>query len=307
MDKANLDTKLMDGIKRFEAKKKQLTSAGAMYFLATTMSLLVGIAFGLLSFGFSVKIFTNETFWVMFTVTNFLSWTIIYTVSLRNIDIGIANSFEYHQLKSQYNEHIIGKIGTDFDSFLVSKNNERKKKAFKVFIENRLAKLERKAKDKDVDLYNSSDAKLKKKNKFCRLKKTYLDKLDKQYIDKNIHKEVVKYEKLTRSQLMGGSSSNEFWTPTIKSKQIASDNKGKFAFGFTVLMLFNMLIPAFLGLSVRTVLEAVVRLTLLSYHLYSSRVYGLAYCDTYEIPDMMEKIHIMKQYKEWKTQKKESN
>lgn len=124
--------------------------------------------------------------------------------------LNAINKFKENDL--EFNEHnkVIREFAlNDFRPMLFTRyanyvNLKRKINQYLYTIKNKIQKLERKATDLDNSIWFGTDEEAKKNNKYCIKRKILENKIDNNYIDKNINSIFVKYDKITANLILGG-------------------------------------------------------------------------------------------------------
>ena len=160
------------------------------------------------------KLLSDPTFFVNIGLTNLGILCIIIVILLYKSDKYKEEDDEYNQYKSEVSSFYKTRYySTVFKLFLAQVNLENKRKAYIAKINKKAAKLKPSPKDLDI-AYTHSDVpeeeeylnQLREKNKYFKKMKYYDKLLSKEYIDKNIHRLRVKYNKLTDSMIFNEHS-----------------------------------------------------------------------------------------------------
>ena len=178
--------------------------------------------------GFDIhKLLNDPTFFVNIVLTNIGILCIIVAILLYKSDKYKETDSDYNQLKNDiavfYKTRYYAPV---FKLFIADGNLENKRKAYKAKINKKASRLKPKQKDLDVAYTHSDNPEVeeqlnqaRERNKYFKKVKYYDRLLSKEYIDKNIHKLRVKYDKINDSMIFNEHSlTNETTDGFIKHK-----------------------------------------------------------------------------------------
>ena len=110
---------------------------------------------------------------------------------------------------------LLDRIDEDLSQWSVDKSMERKEKRWVIKINKQLLRLENKSKFKDHEIEANGTAAQKRKNRYCRKKKTYLEKLSEPYIKKNLRYLNVKFHPVSENFIRLGVDDDRYDDPNI--------------------------------------------------------------------------------------------
>lgn len=263
--------------------------------------IIIGLA-DFFTAGCNPEVFTDPNYWFALLACALANYMMTVYTAIEKIDTSIEKNPNVKAKKEEVTKSVVENIDTDFDDYLSDENRERKIKAWKNKISNKIARLDEFTKDKNREVYWYGTDEQKAKNRYCRKRRNLLRKLSDEYINKNIYFLRVKYTKLRRYEVTHGckQKGDQYKITTKKNLKVARDNLPRvmrslslilmvssFAFGpkeFTIVVLFQFL----------------VKLGSLFVAIYNGISYGNNYIEDTLMPDYQYRIDIIIKYMNWK-------
>lgn len=188
-------------MKKFLNKENLIRNA--ISFFIVILVLVVEGCWNFINLKWNFRRLLDGTFWVDISV-HMLLLMLIRTMAL-NIFQNIAREKNNDLFEAKEKNKSLMKLKeNDFSDWVVNnKNKEIKVQFWKKFVNKKLSRLEKKAKEKDRILFNSkndSDKILKEQNKYCCKKRELINKLDDSWIEENVDTlPIKKYPKIDPS------------------------------------------------------------------------------------------------------------
>lgn len=252
---------------------------------------------------FDISIFTTADFWWQLIGANIANILLLHTTA--KMDIDKANDTDSIVLgkKKDIADTVNGSVQNDFDDFLAEENLKRKTIAWKDYIHNKIAILDKRASTKNLEVLQNGTPEQKKKNRYCRKREKLSSKLDEEYIFKNLVYLRVDYVKLKRYEITNGCKQNKtnYELTTNISKKILKDSLPKYAFSFGITLFASTFSNLFLKqFTVATLIVFVVKLISLFISIFSGKDYAKDFISTTLVGDLQFRRDILTQYIDWK-------
>lgn len=187
-------------------------------------------------------------------------------------------------------------------------NRKRKINQFLYNTKKKLFKLERKAKEQDLYLWNNDRANaIKHGNLYCLTRKRLEDQLNLDWIEKNIDKIEVRYDKITANVILGGefSKSDNFavndYITKHKAGKVARDKAPMILLSFGITCFASSIIVGF-RFDASALILFLTKLIVLCFNTFMTIRYANNYTNTVTLKDIRFRKGIVKEYSMWITQ-----
>ena len=272
-------------------------------YVAVLLSVLVII--GLADFfaaGFDVNVFRDPNYWFAILACALANYIMLVYTAIDKIDTTTAKDETVKNKKHELNESVSQNVDTDFDDYLAVENRERKIKAWKQKISNKIARLDELARDKHKEVYWYGTEEQKAKDWYCRKRNHLLVKLTDKYINDNIYFLRVKYVKLKRYEVTHGCKQRRdtYKITTRKNLKVAKDNFPKVMQSISFVLMISSFVFDYKGFTIMLVLQFVVKLGALCLSIYNGIAYGSNYIEDTLMPDFQYRLDIIIKYINWK-------
>ena len=153
---SNLDSKITDKVVYLTKNSKQIGGTFA-YFAIIIISMILGAASSILDPKFSGNVLTNPNFWVTTALMAGFGLVIIYTVGTKHKELARSRSRKLIENGIIIETIIKNNVESNIDEFVAYRNIERKIRAWKEHINNKIRKIDKKASDNDIIIYSLKD------------------------------------------------------------------------------------------------------------------------------------------------------
>lgn len=246
-------------------------------------------------------------------LTSFAIITTIMATVTMIIDQFKANNPEYKKLDDdikQFADHEY--IPTLFSKFMLYINPKRKQLQHEHNVKKSLFLLDKRVKDKDLEIWNNGTELEKSKNRYCKKRKRLEERLDKLWIEKNLSNLGIRYDKVTSGLVLGGyysnednESPNEFITKHTESK-ILRDKLPVLMLGIAVSSLASSIVVQLL-FNGAAIVSIATKLFVLLWQLYNSIKYANDWTIQITLKDIRFRKAITQEYKLWLKQQASQN
>lgn len=197
-------------------------------------------------------------------------------------------------------------VDSSFDNYLITVNKDRKILAWKTKISDKITRLESRARQKDIELFNFGTEQEKIKNRYCSKRRRLLVKLEDDYINKNLPYLKVKYIKLRRYEITTGTTQKgeDYQITTNTSNKIFKDNIPKFLITFSIILLFVSIPLTFSEWKEEIIMIVILRLIPLFMNIANGKEYGKSYITHTILGDLQFRLDTVINYMEWKLNKR---
>lgn len=199
--------------------------------------------------------------------------------------------------------------------FLEPFNRKRKVRQFRYNIHKKLYKLENRKKflffgprvfkDKDFYIWNHGTNEEKLNNKYCSARLRLEEQLSESYIEENIDKLFVKYDKVTTNILFGGfyqnrdnDSPNDFITKHQASK-IARYKIPQLLYSFALTFLLSSLVFDNFAFNATNIINLSIKIMVLLWNCYTTLRYAETFSYTVTLKDSRFRKGIILEYEKW--------
>jgi hypothetical protein len=252
--------------------------------------------------------FTNLksfTWYVDQTITSFAIITTVMATVYMIVDNFKSQDKEYIKLENDIKEFADKEyVPTLFARFLEFINPKRKRLQHEHNVKRKLYELDRKVRDKDLFIWNGTDEKAKRKNRYCRLRTRYELRLTDAWIQKNLVSINVPFDKITSSLVLGGyfskeenESPNEFVTKQTESK-IIKDKFPTLLIGIAITSVSSSIIVTLL-FNEAAILSVVTKFFVLLFQVYNSIKYANDWNVRITLKDIRFRKSITQEFKVW--------
>ena len=269
------------------------------------LSLTIIIEFGRADF--SAAAITSAEFWSNVIILNAGSALLMWMTANKWKEKKRQASEKRKKLTEEIDNNINNDVFEDLPEFISEENLRRKERRWLGKINKKIYKLDQKATRKDIDIYNSSDDKLKKKNKYCKKRKKLLEKTTPEWLDKNLPFIDLKYNQVTESAVMTGfDSKNTEYTPINENRKQLTDLLPNLMIGTLFTMLFATLIWDLTEPTIGTIIFVIFKIGIIIYRQQSGKNYGLQYVEKVEIPQLHDRKSFLKKYLGWRKNRQQN-
>lgn len=269
------------------------------------ISLLCLILVGLSEFvvaGFDTKIFYSASYWYSLIASTIASALILYSTATNDIDTYKVKDEQVLKLKGELDNQVNNNVENDFEKFLVEENQKRKIYAWKQKVSNKINRIERFARVKDIELYYSNEEELKKDNKYCQKRAKLEHLMSDEYIYTHLYYLRVKYPKLKRYEITTGcrQKDEEYQLTTKPHLRVLVDNLPRLAMSFGLILFASSFAPDIKEFQWATIITFIIKLISLCLNFMNGKGYALYFKDEVMIPDLRYRIDKIIAYMTWK-------
>ncbi len=254
---------------------------------------------------FELSTILTAEFWSNVVILNAGSALLMWMTANKWKQIKRAQSKKRDKLVEEIDNTLNNDVYEDLPEFISEDNQDRKKREWLTRINRKIYKLDQKATQKDIDIYNSNDDEIKQKNRYCKKRAKLLEKTTPEWLEQNLPFMKIKYNQVTESAVMtGADSKNSEYTPINENKQQLVDLLPNIMIGTVFTMLFATLIWDLTEPTIGTIIFIIFKLGIIIYRQQSGKNYGLQYIDKVEIPQLYDRKSYLKKYLRWRINKK---
>jgi hypothetical protein len=269
------------------------------------ISLLCLVLVGLSEFviaGFDTRIFYSASYWYSLIASTIASALILYSTATNDIDNYKVKDEQVLKLKSELDNQVNNNVENDFEKFLVEENQKRKIYAWKQKVSNKINRIERFARVKDIELYYSNEEELKKDNKYCQKRAKLEHLMSDEYIYTHLYYLRVKYPKLKRYEITTGcrQKDEEYQLTTKPHLRVLVDNLPRLAMSFGLILFASSFAPDIKEFQWATIITFTIKLISLCLNFMNGKGYALYFKDEVMIPDLRYRIDKIIAYMTWK-------
>jgi hypothetical protein len=238
---------------------------------------------------------TSWSFWYS-TITIYMAIVVIIIGTLLQMVQTLSETdLDFENYSKELQSYIDLEHNESFlDEFIALENARRKKKAWKVKWDNKLKKLENKAKPKDNQAFMQN-----KDTRYTRLKRRYTEFLTDSYIDTNLDYLKIKYKAISRALMQIGVKEYEE-EDYIEEKPImvgVKDLLPKMLLGFGWLLFLNATVFQFLQPDIQTFIAFFTNTGVLVYYIILTRSYAKIFFKKTTIRNIVFRIQMFKNAK----------
>lgn len=278
--------------------KKPLTFINVPVILMMLSSLiLIGAAeFALAKF--DIEHLKSAEYWFSLFSGTLANFMMLASAALTRIDVLEAESEEVKNNNDVIQDMSTNYVEKDMDEFIEEGNALRKTKAWKIKIDKKILKLEKKL-DRKRCLF--------RKRRVRRL--SFLNKrLDDKFISEHLNSLKVKYYHMTKMELISGYkifNSTEDRITYNKSRIIFADNAPKFMLTMSITLFISAFAFEPAAFAIHTLIKFIVKFMLLIWNAYQGFSYAKVFLEKVIIRSQKCRIEEFKKYLTWKIAKKE--
>lgn len=262
--------------------------------------ILIGLADFFVA-GCDPEVFKDPNYWFTILTCALSNYIMLVYTAIEKIDGAMIKNEEVKNKKKELNDSVVKSIDTDFDDYLSIENRNRKIKAWKQKISNKIARLDDFTSDKDREVYWYGTEEQKANNKYCLKRKHLIYKLSDEYIQKNIYFLRVKYVKLRRYEVTNGckQKGDQYKLTTRKNVKVARDNLPRVMQSISFILMISTFTFDRQEFGVILVLQYLIKLGSLFISIYNGMAYGSNYIDNTLLPDYQYRLDVIIKYLNW--------
>ena len=255
--------------------------------------------------GINFENLRNFTWYVDQIITSFAIITTVTATVYLIIDNFKGNDKEYLKLENDIKEFADKEyVPTLFARFLEYINPKRKRLQHEHDVKKKLYLLDKKAKDRDLYLWEFGNDKQKKKNYYCRKRAKYEKRLEQSWIERNLTSINVPYDKITSSLVLGGyysssenNSPNEYVTKFTETK-IVKDKAPVLIIGIAISSMASSIVVTLL-FDDAALLSVITKLFVLLFQVYNSIKYANDWNVRITLKDIRFRKAVTQEFKVW--------
>jgi hypothetical protein len=245
------------------------------------------------------------TWYVDQIITAFAIITTVMATVYMIVDNFKMNDKEYVKIEQDIKDFADKEyVPTLFARFLEYINPKRKRLQHEHNTKKKLYLLDKKVKDADLFIWNSNDLQKKLKNKYCRKRMKYEERLTEEWITKNLPSIYVPFDKITSALVLGGyyskdenNSPNEFITKFTETK-IVKDKLPVLILGISITSIASSIIVTLL-FNDSALLSVVTKVFVLLFQVYNSIKYANDWTIRITLKDARFRKSIAQEFKIW--------
>jgi len=245
------------------------------------------------------------TWYVDQIITSFAIITTVMATVYMIVDNFKLNDKEYVKIEQDLKDFADKEyVPTMFARFLEYINPKRKRLQHEHNTKKALFALDRKVKDEDLFVWNNGTPEQKRKNKYCRQRLKFEERLTEEWINKNLISLHVPYDKITSSLVLGGyfskdenNSPNEFITKFTEGK-IVKDKLPILVLGIAITSIASSIIVTLL-FDDSALLSVLTKLFVLLFQIYNSIKYANDWTVRITLKDARFRKSVAQEFKIW--------
>ena len=163
----------------------------------------------------------------------------------------------------------------------------------------------RKYSDYDVHIWNFGTEEEKANNEYCTKRKFIEEQLDEDFVENNIDKLYVKYDKITESVILGGyydsdssGKANEY-IETHLSRKIVLHKLPTLLLSFGFTFFLSLIVIETIVFKTNAIVALLVKLVALVWNTFVALRYGKQLCDTTILKDIRFRRGLITEYDKW--------
>lgn len=256
---------------------------------------------------FNPEIFTTANFWFTILACALANYIMVTYTAIGRIDNALIKDKNVVEKKEELTKTVETNVETDFDDYLSVANRERKIRAWKKKISNKIAKLDEHSKDRDRETYWYGNEEEKNTNKYCIRRKSLAEKLEDEYINKNIAYLRVRYVKLRRYEVTHGCKQkyDDYKLTTKRNRKVMLDSLPRTMRSISLILVVSSFAFDYREFSVLTLIQFFIRLSTLCISIYTGLSYAENFISDTLIPDMQYRLNVIINYLTWKVKNKQ--
>jgi hypothetical protein len=255
--------------------------------------------------GINFENLRNFAWYVDQVITSFAIITTVTATVYLIIDNFKGNDKEYLKLENDIKEFADKEyVPTLFARFLEYINPKRKRLQHEHNVKKKLYLLDKKAKDRDLYLWEFGNDKQKKNNYYCRKRAKYEKRLEQSWIERNLTSINVPYDKITSSLVLGGyysssenNSPNEYVTKFTETK-IVKDKAPVLIMGIAISSMASSIVVTLL-FDDAALLSVITKLFVLLFQVYNSIKYANDWNVRITLKDIRFRKAVTQEFKVW--------
>jgi hypothetical protein len=245
------------------------------------------------------------TWYVDQIITSFAIITTVMATVYMIVDNFKLNDKEYVKIEQDLKDFADKEyVPTMFARFLEYINPKRKRLQHEHNTKKALFALDRKVKDEDLFVWNNGTSEQKRKNKYCRQRLKFEERLTEEWINRNLMFVHVPYDKITSSLVLGGyfskdenNSPNEFVTKFTEGK-IVKDKLPILVLGIAITSIASSIIVTLL-FDDSALLSVLTKLFVLLFQIYNSIKYANDWTVRITLKDARFRKSVAQEFKIW--------
>jgi hypothetical protein len=245
------------------------------------------------------------TWYVDQIITSFAIITTVMATVYMIVDNFKLNDKEYVKIEQDLKDFADKEyVPTMFARFLEYINPKRKLLQHEYNTKKALFALDRKVRDEDLFVWNNGTPEQKRKNKYCRQRLKFEERLTEEWINKNLISLHVPYDKITSSLVLGGyfsrdenNSPNEFVTKFTEGK-IVKDKLPILVLGIAITSIASSIIVTLL-FDDSALLSVLTKLFVLLFQIYNSIKYANDWTVRITLKDARFRKSVAQEFKIW--------
>ena len=255
--------------------------------------------------GINFENLRNFTWYVDQVITSFAIITTVTATVYLIIDNFKGNDKEYLKLENDIKEFADKEyVPTLFARFLEYINPKRKRLQHEHNVKKKLYLIDKKAKDRDLYLWEFGNDKQKKHSYYCRKRVKYEKRLEQSWIERNLTSINVPYDKITSSLVLGGyysssenNSPNEYVTKFTETK-IVKDKAPVLIIGIAISSMASSIVVTLL-FDDAALLSVITKLFVLLFQVYNSIKYANDWNVRITLKDIRFRKAVTQEFKVW--------
>lgn len=294
--------------------KNKITLSDIVCAFIILLSALISGLLNLFTYGFNPTELLTISFWLAILIRCLANGLVLFSSAINRISHLERDDEQISYLKNSLQLSIKNDIKEDFVTFLAAINKQEKIKKYKQKINRKIFKLDNHASHRRLNkwkLYQdekeiiSVEVDPHQYGRYVFKRQKLLDKLEDEYIEKNIDSIRVKYNYITRNMIINNFKTNddEKYTLIEKNKKMARDLLPRFLYtiSFTLIMSSIILDPNIENLNVVFWINFTTNIFTLIFSYFTGNNYGKDFTETVIIGNYYTKKQVIDDYKIWKS------
>lgn len=303
----------MRRVNKLKILKSKISLSDILCAAILLLSALISGLLNLFTYGFDATELLSISFWMVIFIRLLASGLVLFTSAINKI-----NHLEREDEKILFLERVLelsikNDIGENFVEFLAEVNKEEKIKTYKIKINRKILKLDKHASHKNLNRWKNyqEDKSITSKNidshqygRYVFKRQKLLNKLDNDYIEKNIDMIKIKYNYITRNMIVSDLRTKDDVKYQIvdKNKKMTKDLMPRFLYTltFTVAMSSIVLDSNIQNLNSIFWINLATNIFTLIFSYFTGSGYGKTFAETVIVSNLHTKLQVINDYKIWK-------
>lgn len=293
--------------------KSKISISDVVFAFIIFLTILISGLLNLFTYGFDPTELLSISFWLAIFIKCLSNGLVLFSSAQNKINHLEKESEQIVYLKSSIELMVKQDIKEDFVTFLAEINKKEKIKAYKLKIKRKIYRLDKKASHRQLSKWKKYQDDLSIVNskidahnygRYVFKRKTLLDKLEDEYIEKNIDTIRIKYHYITRQMVISNLKTNDDvkYQLVEKNQKMTKDLIPRFIYTIAFMLTTSSIIldPNIENLNAIFWINFATNIFTLVFSFLSGTNYGKDFAETVIVGNYYTKKLIIEDYKLWK-------